>query len=568
MDARSLIDVAAGRAPADLVLKGGHVVDVFGHGVGQADVAILGDLIAGIGSYEGRQTVDVSGAYLLPGLIDAHVHVESSLLSVPEFARAVAPHGTSAAVTDPHEIANVLGVDGIRYMLHSAVGCPIDVFVMLSSCVPASPFESAGATLEARDLLPLFSEPGVIGLAEVMNYPAVCAAGESMLAKIAAAGDRVIDGHAPGLGGKALSAYVAAGIQSDHECTTAGEAREKVRAGLMIMIREGSQARNLDALLPAVTPENAHRFCFCTDDKLVDDLLAEGQIDHILRRAVASGLDPLLAVRMATWNPATHFRLRRHGALAPGCFADIAIVDDLRRFNVRRVYHRGRLVAEDGKCVMPANAALARPRPAMNAAPLRADLFRVPVATGAVATIIEVVDGSLVTGRASEPAPQRDGVLAADPARDLAKIAVIERHHATGRCGVALVRGFGLQRGALASTVAHDAHNLVVVGMSDEDMFAAAQHLLQIGGGLCAVDAGRVLADLPLPIAGLLTDLPAHAAAAAFGKLRAAAADLGSRMSSPFMALSFLTLSVIGSLKLSDQGLIDVDAFRKIDLIS
>ncbi|MCH7871210.1 MAG: adenine deaminase [Planctomycetes bacterium] len=570
MNLERLVDVAAGRTPADLVLKGARFVNVLSHEVAEADVAIVGERIAGLGDYEGAETVDLSGCTIIPGLIDAHVHIESSMLTVQEFARTVVAHGTTAVVADPHEIANVHGTEGIRYMLRCAKYSPIDVYLTLSSCVPASQFESAGATLDAVDLLPLLSEQWVLGLAEMMNFPAVVAADEEVLDKIRVAGDKIVDGHAPGLSGKALSAYVSAGIHSDHECTTLEEAREKLRSGLMIMIREGSQARNLDALLPLVTAENAHRFCFCTDDKHVDDLLREGQMDHIIRRAVAAGMDPILAVRLASFNAAQYFGLRRMGAIVPGYLATLAVVDDLKSFDVRRVYKAGELVAIDGECVAE-DAGRSRPpklRGSINVRWMELEHFQKRVPAGAKVHVIEVIEDSISTERAIEPAPVENGLLHADPVRDLAKIAVIERHQASDNMGIGLVRGFGMKRGAIASTIAHDAHNIVVVGVNDTDMFAAAVHLVKIKGGLCAVEDGKVLADLPLPIGGLMSDLPAAEVAAQLRALRSKSRQLADRLRRPFMALSFLSLSVIGRLKLTDQGLIDVDAFRAIDLVA
>ena len=349
MDLKKLIEVAAGREPADLVLKNGRVVNVFTEEILEGDVAIVGDRIAGVGAYEGRETIELDGRHVAPGFIDAHVHIESSLLSVPEFANLVAAHGTAAVITDPHEIANVMGIEGIRYMLDSARHCPVRVYVMLSSCVPASHLESAGANLSANDLRPLLDDPSVLGLAEMMNFPGVVNGDDGVLDKLRLCAERVIDGHSPGLTGRDLQAYVAAGIGSDHECTTLEEAREKLRTGQHIMIREGSQARNLETLLPLVTPETSHRFMFVTDDKDVEDLLAEGHIDHVVRKAIACGLEPTTAIRMASINAARYFGLRQFGAVAPGYVASLAILDDLRECRVSKVFAEGRLVAEEGR---------------------------------------------------------------------------------------------------------------------------------------------------------------------------------------------------------------------------
>lgn len=572
MDLKAYIDVAAGRRPADLVLRNGRIVNVLSCEVHEGDVAIAGDTIVGIGRYEGRQVVDLRGQYICPGLIDGHVHIESSMLSVPEFARLVSTHGTTAVITDPHEIANVMGAEGIRYMLSSSKYCPVHVFVMVSSCVPASHFESPGAELTALDIEPLLNDRWVLGLAEMMNYPGVIAGDEDCLSKIAMPGLRLVDGHAPGLSGPALCAYVTAGVQSDHECTTPQEAAEKLRLGLHIMIREGSQARDLDALLPLVRSETLDRFSFVTDDKDVLDLQSQGQIDHMIRRAVAQGLHPVHAVKLATINTATYFGLKRHGAVAPGRLASLAIVDDLADFRVRQTYHAGQLVAQDGQ-------ALAAPRDPPPRTPMLRSTINVqwieprhfvvaaaPAAASCNVHVIDVLEDRIDTRRCVERLPVVEGAVQTDPGRDIAKIAVIERHMASGRTGLGFVRGFALRRGAIASTVAHDSHNLVVVGTKDADMFAAAVHLVKLRGGLCAVADGRVLADVPLPTAGLMSDAPAAAVAQQMRRLHEATAALGCGLRRPFMALSFLTLSVIGALKITDRGLVDVERFELIDV--
>lgn len=570
MDLKTRIDIAAGRAPADLVLKNGQIVNVCSGEVHTGDLAIAGDRIVGIGSYTGRETLDVGGRCICPGFIDAHVHIESSLLSVPEYGRTVAPHGTTAIVADPHEIANVMGAEGVRYMLACSKYCPIHVFVMASSCVPASHFESAGAQLEAEDIRPLLADHWVLGLAEMMNYPGVIAGDPAVLAKLELVGSRPIDGHAPGLGGRDLCAYVASGIGSDHECTTAAEAAEKLRLGLTIMIREGSQAKNLDALLPLVKPDTSGRFLFCTDDKDVDDLLTEGHIDYILRRAVQRGLDPVLAVKMATLNAARYFGLHDVGALTPGRLANIAIVDDLRNFRVWRTYRGGVLTAAEGVAVDPDAAKRKLPmlRSSVNTHWLEPSDFavRVPHEGEYDVQVMEVLENRIDTHRAVERVRSVNGELPADAARDLCKIAVVERHQASGKVGRAFVRGFGLCGGAIASTVGHDSHNLVVAGTSNTDMYAAAVHLVKRRGGFCVVRDGRVLADVPLTIGGLMSEADAPALSAQLRALHAAAKVLNCKLKHPFMALSFLTLSVIGALKVTDQGLVDVERFELIDL--
>lgn len=579
---RNLIDTATGRRPADLVLKNGRIVNVVSNEIHDGDIALFGDRIAGIGNYQadlsGRQAariLDLKGRYVCPGFIDAHVHIESSLLAVPEFARIVVARGTTAVVADPHEFANVMGTEGISFILRTAKYAPIDVYVMLSSCIPASPFETGGTELNAEDLQPFLGNPWVLGLAEMMNYPGVIAAQEDALHKISMSNHRVVDGHAPGLTGKDLTAYAAAGIMSDHECITVDEAMEKLRQGLHIMIREGSQARNLKALLPLVTPATAGRFMFCTDDKKVEQLLEEGQIDYMVRTAIAEGINPILAVRMATYNTASYFGLYRTGAVLPGYRADLAILEDLKECRVTQVFRRGELVAEDGRCITPKHAMEDR-------APLRSSIdthwiepedFHIPAPDGCSDVnppkihVIEVLGTRIDTERSIEPATVRNGQFVADPARDIAKILVIERHRASGEIGRGFVRGFRFETGAIASSVAHDAHNLIVVGTNDDDMRAAVIHLIKLRGGFVVVRDGEVLADLPLPVAGLVSSESAESVNSRLHKVTAATHQLGCRLDHPFMALSFLSLSVIGKLKLTNQGLIDTELFRSIPLV-
>jgi len=572
MELKARVDAASGRQPADLVLKNGRIVNVLSCEIHEGDVAIHGDRIVGIGSYQGRETVDLKGQYICPGFIDGHIHIESSLLTVPEFAKVVVTHGTTAVVTDPHEIANVMGNEGIRYMLSSSKYCPIHVYVMASSCVPASRFESSGADLTAIDILPLLTDEWVLGVAEMMDYPGIIAGNEDCLGKVTIAGKRPIDGHAPGLTGRSLCAYVAAGIGSDHECTTADEAREKLRLGMHIMIREGSQARDLDALLPLVQPETLERFSFVTDDKDVEDLLDQGHMDHIIRRAIAGGLNPIWAVRLATHNTARYFGLRELGAVAPGRLASLAILDDLEKCHVTRVYRTGRLVAADGVAI-DSDADKRRThilRSSINVQWLEPEQFviRAPNNGPCRVHVMEVMEGRLDTRRSIETVPVRDGQLQADPSRDLCKLAVIERHQASGNIGLGFVRGFGLQRGAIASSVSHDAHNLMVAGTNDADVFTAAVQLVKMRGGFCAVQDGRVLAEVPLPIAGLMSSVDAVTLRNQLHALHEAVQQLDVKLRRPFMALSFLNLSVIGALKLTDQGLLDVERFQLIDLIA
>jgi len=573
---RDLISVAAGRQPADLVLKNAKIVNVVAHEIHEGDIAIAHGRIAGIGDYAANQRIDLKGRYVCPGFMDAHVHIESSLLAVPEFCRVVLAHGTTTVVADPHEFANVMGAEGISYVLRTAKRGPITVYVMLSSCVPASLLESAGAELHAEDLEPFLSNPWVLGLAEMMDYPGVVAGQTEVLSKLAISHDKIVDGHAPSLTGADLTAYAAAGIMSDHECTNVREAADKIRRGMHIMIREGSQTRNLEALLPLVTLANADRFMFCTDDKDVRDLIEQGQIDHMVRKAIAMGMDPILAIRLATCNTARYFGLRRTGAILPGYRADIAVLDNLSDCNVTHVFRQGELVAENGRCLVSRamQDGIAPLRSSINAHAMSPEDFAVPAPEGATVDnpprihVIEVMENRIDTERSIDVAAVRDGQLVADPARDLAKIVVVDRHRASGEIACAFARGFKLEGGAIASSIAHDAHNLIAIGVDDADIHAALQRLVGLRGGLVVVRDGETIGEVPLPVAGLVSDQAAEAVAEALKEITRTAHGLGCPFDKPFMALSFLSLSVIGKLKLTNQGLIDVDKFHAIPLIA
>jgi adenine deaminase len=563
------IAVARGDAPADVVLHGGTVLSVFTGELLRADVVLAGERIAAIGDgYDGARRVDVSGRILLPGFIDAHMHLESTKLTIDEFARAALPWGTTTVVLDPHEIANVFGLDGVRAMLASADEVPLDAYVMVSSCVPASPFESNGATVTPDDIARfLEDEPRAIGVAEMMDAAGVVAGTDDAIAKLAAARGRHVDGHAPGLTGRALNAYLAAGVRSDHECTTYEEALEKRRLGMSIMIREGSAARNLEALLPLVLEHGPDHCMLCTDDREPDHLLDEGHINDVVRRAVALGCPPADAVVMATWNAARYHRLFDHGAIAPGYLADVVAVEDLEAFRPTHVWKRGRLMARDGVAIgVPRTQTPAGLRNSVRVPPITADDLVTP-AHGPV-RVIGVAAGQIVTRALVEEPTLRAGMAVADPERDLAKIAVVERHRGTGRIGLGFVRGFGIRRGALASTHAHDAHNVVVVGASEHDMAAAVRRLGETGGGQVVVGDGEVLAEVRCPIGGLLSDEPAEDVAAGVRALEAAAAGLGVTLPAPFMAMSFLALSVIPELKITDRGYVDVDRLQLVPLVA
>lgn len=553
---------ARGETEADLLLTGGRMVNVFTGKVEEREVAVAGGRVVGFGERPARERVDLGGAYLCPGFIDGHIHIESSLVSLPEFARAVVPRGTTAVVTDYHEIANVLGVEGIRFMMRLGEGLPLDVFVMLPSCVPATPMETSGAVLEAEDLVPLLREEKVIGLGEVMNFPGIIHGDPKVTAKIEACFGLPIDGHAPGLGGRELDAYLAAGVESDHECVSLEEAREKLEKGMYIYIREGSTARNLRELLPLVNSAAEGRILLVCDDKQPEDLLEVGHLDHVLREAVAAGLDPITALRLVTLNPAQRFRLPGRGGIAPGFFADLVVVEDLRTFEVSMVFKEGRKVAEGGALLE--SIPLGPPAPgAMNIAWEKIPGIGLPAESKRM-RVIQVIPDQIVTGTVLETPRVEGGMAVSDPARDLLKICVFERHRGTGKVGVGFIRGFGLREGALASTVAHDSHNLVAVGVRDADILEAARRVEAMGGGQVAVKGGEVLAELPLDVAGLMSTLPLGEVAGRVRTLRKAAGKLGCPLEEPFMTLSFMALPVIPELKITDLGLFDVISFRHV----
>jgi adenine deaminase len=559
-----LVAVARGDAPPDLVISGARVLSVFTREWLELDVAVFGGRIAGLGSYDGGERVDASGQFLVPGFIDAHVHIESSKLTPAEFARAVVPHGTTAVVTDPHEVANVLGREGVEWMLEASEDLPLDVFVMAPSCVPASEFESPMCALEQADMEAILRHPRALGVAEMMNFPGVIAGVPDVLARLELSDH--VDGHAPGVVGRALDAYVAAGIRSDHEATTLEEALEKRRRGMWVLLREASNARNLVDLLPLVSQYGPEHCAFCTDDREPDFLFRDGHIDQMCRVAVSEGIAPEAALLMATLHPARCHGLMDRGAVAPGLRADLVLLDDLESFRPTRVYKDGALVAADGRAEPFSRPAIPeRVRSTMRSAPLAGDAFAIPAESARV-RVIETVPGQLITRAREEEPTVRDGHVVADPERDLAKIAVVERHHATGRVGKGLVRGFGLRTGAFASTVAHDAHNLVVVGVTDEDMAACARRLQEIGGGIVVARDGSVRGELALPVAGLLSDEPVEDVVTALEGLQDMLREQGVGDGAPFMTLSFLALSVIPALKITDRGLVDVERFELVPL--
>jgi len=560
------IALARGEGRAELLLKNCRVVNVFSGGVERTSVALAGGIIVGLGDYRAKKTIDCRGAYCAPGFTDSHVHIESSMVTVPEYARAVVPRGTTTVVIDPHEIANVFGLSGIRYMLNASEGCPLNVYVMLSSCVPACGLDTSGAELTSSDLASLWSEERVLGLAEMMNYPGVLARDPEVMAKLRAAAGRPVDGHIPGLSGKDLNAYIAAGVGSDHECSTLSEAREKLARGMFIMLREGSAAKNLKTLLPVCTPGSCRRCLLATDDRHPEDLLAEGHIDHLLRIAIAEGIDPVDAIRMATLNPARYFGIPGSGAVAPGYRADLVTFNSRKKPRIDRVFKDGRLVARGGKMVLKGwEPELPMLRGSININWAELDDFRVPAGEGK-ARVIGVVPGQIFTRDLRLALKTRGGEAVSDPKRDILKIAVLERHTASGRVGMGFVRGFKIKSGALASSVAHDSHNIIVVGADDRDMMTAVIEVVRMGGGQAVVEGDRVMASLALPIAGIISPRPLAEVRRAVIALNSAARRLGSPLRDPFMTLSFLALPPIPALKITDRGLVDVENFRIVPL--
>jgi adenine deaminase len=579
MNRTSLVNVALGKVPADLVVMGGKLVNVETAEIEpKVDVAIKGDRVALVGDAKhcvGARTrvVDTRGKYILPGLLDAHVHVESSMLTVTQFARAVLPHGTTGVFIDPHEIANVLGMRGVKFMLDEGDRLPLKVFVTLPSCVPSSPgLETSGAEINPKDIVKGLRWRRVVGLGEVMNYLGVLAGNKKMRGEIDAAlnAQKVVEGHALGLLGKELAAYMAAGVRSDHESFSPKEAVQKLRLGMALEIREGSAAKNLAALVkPIIKFKLDTRHCLlATDDRHPEDLMREGHIDHVVRRAIEEGVDPIKAIQMATLNTAEHFELDRDmGSVSPGKIADVVMVENLEKFNVERVIANGKIVAERGKLkvALPVrkSPSFAKKTMKLKRRVSAEDFEVIAKKAGKVkARVIGIAEGQIVTSQHIERLETRDGAVLPDAKRDIAKVAVVERHRATGNIGLGFVRGFGIRRGAIASSVGHDAHNITVIGVSDEDMATTVNTIASIGGGQVVVSRGKVLARVGLPIAGLMSDEPVEIVSAQLEKLHLAAKRLGIKIRSPFMQMAFLPLAVIPELRITDKGLVDVEERR------
>ena len=555
-----VIDVAAGRAPADLVLKNATYVNVFSNELCHGDIAVAEGLIVGMGEYHGKVEVDVSGKLVLPGFIDAHIHLESSLVSPTEFAKAVLPHGTTTVITDPHEIANVMGTDGIEYMLQATEDLPVDVRFMLPSCVPATPLDASGANLDYRAIDSFYDHPRVQGLAEMMNYVGVVNGDGQVVEKIVAsqAHHKKIDGHAPGLSGKELNAYIAAGVYSDHECSDMEDAMNKLRLGQYIMIREGTAARNLEALMPLLTSQYVDRCMFCTDDKHPNDLLEKGHIDYIVKKAISLGADPIVAVKAACHNAARYFLLNNRGAIAPGYLGDFVIIDDFQHFEIEMVYKRGVLMYDGQLRDFPAPEIdpylVKRAHDTFHVAHLTAEDF----SDGRPHAVIGMIPGEIVT----QDAGYADH---ADPEQDILKIAVIERHKNTHHIGLGYIKGYGLKRGAVATSISHDSHNIIVVGATDEDMAAAANRIVENRGGITVMENGQVLGEVTLSIAGIMSDDSLVMVNSALEDAKDEAFGLGvSRGIDPFMTLSFMALPVIPSLRITTRGVFDVSSQRYI----
>jgi len=562
-DLKKLISVARGDTPADLILKNARIVNTFVGIIEEGNIAVVGDKIAGIGDYrKAEKVIDLKGSYVAPGLINGHTHIESSMLHPVSYAQAVVPRGVTSIITDLHEIANVTGLNGMRFMTKWAQQLPLDMFFMVPSCVPATHMETSGAIITTSDVRKALKLANVLGLGEMMNFPGVIAADREVIGKIVAAKDRIIDGHAPGVTGKQLNAYLAASIRSDHECTSAEEAREKLGRGMYLMIREGSSAKNLAELLPLVTDKTYKRCFFVADDRTCTDLLYEGDIDAVVRKAIKLGLEPIRAIQLATINTAEYFRLYDRGGIAPGYTANLIVITDLSRLEIDAVFYKGQLVAKHGELLSELPTTIGEDlTDTVHIEPFDVDALQLITSEESL-PVIEIVPEQIITRKRMERVKKQKGSVVPDIERDILKLVVVERHRATGSIGLGLVKGFGLKQGALASSIAHDSHNIVAVGTNDHDIFAAIKEIERLHGGLVVCSQGKILAALPLPIAGLLSPEPLAQVVNKFDNLERAAASLGNLPPAPFTVLSFLALPVIPELRLTDKGLIDVTEFK------
>lgn len=563
---KKTIDITLNKKKVDLLIKNARLINTFSGDIYKTDIAIYNGKIVGFGNYNAVKTVDVKGMYVSPGFIDGHVHIESSMVKIPEFAKVVLPCGTTSVIIDPHEIANVLGIEGIKYMLSSSLNSMLGVYVMLPSCVPSTELETSGATLSSHDLSLLLNDERVLGIAEVMNYPGVINKDREVLNKIAIAGNKAIDGHAPFLSGKPLYAYVASGIRSDHECSNLDEALEKLRAGMYIMIREGTAAKNLKSLIKLVNDSNYRKCVFVTDDRHLEDIHNEGHINYLVKKAIEYGVDPVKAIQMATINTAEYFGLKNLGALLPGYNADFIVFDNFKKMNIKMVYKDGMLVAKDGKILDGViKDYKEKLRGTINVKWIEHEDFALKAETKK-ARVINVIPNEIITKMTVEEVKIDGGYVSSDTDRDILKIAVIERHMASGRIAKGLVRGFKLKKGAIASSVSHDSHNIVVIGTHDGDMYQAAVGVVKMQGGICAALNGQILEALPLPVAGLMSDRSADFVRTKLRRLIEVSRYLGSDLPDPFMAMSFLTLPPIPEIKITDRGIIDANKFKVVNL--
>ena len=567
MSIEDFIKASHGEIPVDFLLRNVKLVNLFSCEVIDTSVAIYGGKIVGFGEYDALEIEDLYGSYLAPGLIDGHVHIESSMLYPAEFVRAVLPMGTTTVVADPHEIVNVMGLEGLQFMMDSTAGLPLDVFFMIPSCVPATHLETSGAAVTAEKMKKWIDHPRVLGVGEMMNFPGVIYHDPQVLKKIAVAGEKQVDGHAPLVRGKDLSAYITAGIKSDHESTEINEAIEKLSKGMFIMIREGSAARNMEALLPLINQQNS-RFCgFVTDDRHPDFLMDHGHINSMVKKAIKLGVDPITAIQMASLNTASHFKIKDVGAIAPGYFADMIVFDDFKSFVIKKVYKSGKLVAEGGNLVEEIKYEVVTSPKSVHFKPVNKEDLKVE-ARGDRIHVIEIVPNQIITKKKIYKPTIKDGVLISNSDEDILKIVVIERHKATGNIGIGFVKGVGLKEGAIASTVAHDSHNIIIVGVNDMDILKAVETIKKMNGGQVVIKNGEVSASLSLPIAGLLSDKPLKEVRDLGDNLTSEAHKLGCVLENPFMTLSFLALPVIPELKITDKGLVDVNKFNFVSLFA
>ncbi|PGT90578.1 adenine deaminase [Bacillus sp. AFS040349] len=567
---------SAKKVKADVVIKNGKIIDVFNGEIIEEDIAITDGVIVGVGHYEGNTTIDATGKYISPGFIDGHVHIESAMVTPQQFSQVVIPHGVTTVIADPHEIANVSGSKGIQFMIDSAKDIPLNTYFMLPSCVPATPFEHAGASLTAEDLEPFYKEERVLGLAEVMDFPSVFHQEKGMMKKLTTANKlgKKIDGHAAGLSGDVINVYASAGIKTDHECVTPEEARDRLKRGMYVMLREGSAARDVSALLPVITDRNARRCLFVTDDKHLDDLIAEGSIDYNISLSIKGGLDPILAYQMATINAAECFGLPSKGAIAPGYDADLVFLDSLEDVKIEKVFLKGKLMAENGRFVC---SEYSETTPSISDSltntvhiqEIKMDDLQISCSQGTSANIIEIVPNKIITNHIVEEINSKNGYFQPSIKLDHLKMAVVERHAATGNIGLGIVKGFGLKSGAIASTVAHDSHNIIALGTNDQDLLKAIYELKAMGGGLVVINENDVIASLPLEISGLMTASSFKDVNKMLKEIDAALMNIGFTGNfNPFLTLSFLALPVIPKLKLTDMGLFQVKDFKHVDVVN